>query len=340
MASIKDVAELAGVSIATVSRTINYPDRVKEKTRLAVEEAIVKTGYSPNALAQSFRRGKTNIIFVVIPDVGVPFFSEIVTGIRSVAAEQGYGILIHEAGRTDQDRAAELNQMLVSRQADGIILLASASPFGDDVISSTQKKTIPIVIGCETMSPRLSHHPSIHIDNIAAAKDATRYLISMGHKRIAFIYGEKTSLLTKDRELGYSAAMKAADLPISKGWIVEGQLTVDGAIHATRMLLNHPDRPTAIFCANDEMALGALHEVRKSGMRVPEDISIVGFDDIRFAEIAYPPLTTVYQPAREIGEKTMYRICRMIDDPDAPRQSEIVSHKLIVRQSAGPPPKE
>lgn len=332
-ASIKDVARLAGVSIATVSRCMNFPEKVSDKTRLKVQAAIYNTGYSPNTLAQSFRRGHTNIIMVVLPSVGDPFFSAVMRGIRVAARAKGYSVIFEDTQfnkMTDDD----LGTMLVSNQIDGIILLASISPFGNEILSSNSKRSVPVVIGCETVSPELADFPSVHIDNISAAKEATNYLISQGHERIAMICGQASSLLTKDREYGYRVAMKKAKLPIEDGWILDGDLTILGARTATRNLMNHVYRPTAIFCANDEMAIGCIHEIKAAGLQVPGDISIVGFDDIRYAEVTAPPLTTISQPAEEIGERAMYRLSRCIDaEDDATLGPEIVPHKLVIRQS-------
>jgi len=294
--SIKEVARLADVSIATVSRCINSPEKVKEKTRLKVQDAILRTGYSPNTLAQSFRRGRTNLVMVVLPSVGDPFFTAVMRGIRAAAKAKGYSVVIEET-QLNTMTANEVDAMLVSKQTDGIILLASMSPFGTEVLSAKSKRRLPIVIGCETVSPELADFPGVHIDNVAAAKEATNYLISQGHARIAMVCGQKSSLLTKDRELGYRAAMKQSKLPIEDGWVVEGELTIAGARKATRNLMNHSHRPTAIFCANDEMAIGCLHEVKSLGLTVPGEISIIGFDDIRYAEVTDPPLTTIRQPA-------------------------------------------
>ncbi len=337
--SIKDVAELAGVSIATVSRCINQPDKVTERTRLKVQEAIVQTGYSPNTLAQSFRRGRTNLVMVVLPSVGDPFFTDVMRGIHSAANAKGYSVVIEET-RFNTLTPDEIGAMLVSRQTDGIILLASTSPFGTDILSAKHRRRLPIVIGCEIISPELSNFPSVHIDNVAAAREATNYLLARGHERIAMIYGQASSLLTKDREFGYRAAMHDAGLDIEDGWVIAGDLTLKGAIRATRKLLNHEHRPTAIFCANDEMAMGCLHEIKSVGLAVPEDISVIGFDDIRYAEVTDPPLTTISQPAEEIGERVMYRLCREIEDGQTgAKQPELVPHRLIVRQSVGPPPR-
>ena len=335
--SIKEVARLAGVSIATVSRCINKPEKVTPKTRIKVQDAISQTGYSPNTLAQSFRRGRTNIVMVVLPSVGDPFFTAVISGIRGVARVKGYSVLIEEA-ELHKKTADEIGAMLVSNQTDGIILLASMSPFGNEVLSANSKRRLPIIIGFETVSSDLAGFPSVHIDNIAAAKEATNYLISQGHQRIAMVCGHESSLLTNDRELGYRAAMKQAELSIEDGWVVAGDLTLAGARKATRNLLNHGNRPTAIFCANDEMAIGSFHEIKSAGLQVPRDISIVGFDDIRYAEVTDPPLTTIRQPAKEIGERVMYQLCRCIEaGKGASSEPEIVPHELVIRQSVAKP---
>ena len=235
--------------------------------------------------------------------------------------------------------ADEIGAKLASKQTDGIILLASMSPFGTEILSAQSRRRLPIVVGCEKVSSALADLPSVHIDNVTAAKDATNYLISQGHEKIGMVYGQENSLLTKDRELGYRAAMKQAGLSIRDGWVTEGQLAINGARQATRKLLNHADRPTAIFCANDEMAIGCLHEIKAAGLRVPEDISVMGFDDIRYAEVSDPPLTTISQPAEEIGERVMYRLCKRIEEGrgNGDDETQIVPHKLVIRQSVARP---
>ena len=336
-ASIKEVAEIAGVSIATVSRCINNPSQVKERTRVKVQQAILTTGYSPNTIAQSFRRGRTNIIMVVVPSLGDPFFTDVMRGIRSVVAEHHYSIIISETNFNTMT-AEEVGAMMVSRQADGFILLASIFPFGNEVLARAEKRSQPMVIGCETISASLANVPSVHIDNVAAAREATDFLISKGHSKIAFISGQSTSLLTKDREIGYRAAMHKAHLPIENGWVVEGNLSIEGAGHACNQLLEHPDRPTAVFCANDEMALGCMHQIKKQGLSVPGDISVMGFDDIRYAGVMEPALTTIAQPARQIGEHVAIRLFKAIERGNQPNnQPVILPHKLIIRESVAAP---
>ena len=336
--SIKEVAKLAGVSIATVSRCVNNPEKVSDKTLEKVRAAIHETGYAPNTLARSFRRGRTNIVMVVLPSIGDPFFTGIMRGIRSVAKAEGYSVLIEET-QLNTMTADEIGAMLVSKQTDGIILLASTSPFGTEIMSAKSRRRLPIVIGCETVSPELSGFPSVHIDNVSAAMDATCHLLAEGHRKIAMLTGQASSLLTRDRELGYRRAMQEAGLEIADGWIIEGDMTLQGAIGATEHLLACEPRPTAIFCANDEMAIGALHAIRSAGLNVPRDISLVGFDDMRYAAVTDPPLTTIAQPAEEIGERVMYRLCREIDAPNGEQRTpDIVPHRLVIRQSVAAPP--
>ncbi|MEM7762654.1 MAG: LacI family DNA-binding transcriptional regulator [Pseudomonadota bacterium] len=335
--SIKEVARLAGVSIATVSRYINAPEKVSEKTREKVRTAIETTNYSPNTLAQSFRRGRTNMIMVVLPSVGDPFFEQVLKGIRTAAQAKGYSIVIEETQRNTMT-ADQIGAMLVSKQTDGILLLASLSPFGTDVLSANSQRRLPIVIGCETVSPELAKFSGVHIDNVAAGIDATAYLITKGHRRIGMITGQVASLLTQDRELGYRTALKNAGIDCPDGWVVNGELSIGGARHAMRALLEHPQRPTAVFCATDEMAIGALHEVKQAGMSVPSDISIMGFDDMRFAAVCDPPLTTIAQPAETIGERAIYRLCHEIEAGEtAVSEQEVLPHRLVVRESVAAP---
>lgn len=331
--SIKEVARLAGVSTATVSRSINSPDKVSETTRLKVEDAIGKTGYAPNRLAQSFRRGRTNLVMIVLPSVGDPFFTAVMRGIRAVARARGYSVVIEDT-QLNTMTADEIGAMLVSSQTDGVILLASLSPFGTEILSARSRRLLPIVVGCETVAPELTDLPSVQIDNIAAAAQATDYLISQGHRRIAMVSGQASSLLTRDRELGFRQAMAAAQLEVEDGWVVDGDLTIPGARAAMRGLLDHAHRPTAIFCATDEMAIGCLHEIKAAGLNVPADISIIGFDDIRYAAVTDPPLTTISQPAEDIGARVMNRLCAIIESGErTSSKREIVPHRLIIRES-------
>lgn len=336
MSSIKDVASLAGVSIATVSRYLSDPESIRGDNRQRVADAIKQVDYAPNALAQNFRRGRTGIIMVVLPSVGDPFFTDVMSGITRVASERHYRILIRE---TEMNTLSldEYSDMVLSKQADGIILLASTCPVTPLRSRPRNSRQAPIVLGCENVTPELGALPSVRIDNRAAARKATRHLLELGHLKIGFISGLATSELTADRERGFLAAMKRAKADVAPGWVVEGKLTIEGAAQATRELLAHPDRPTAIFCANDEMAIGCLHAIRSAGLSVPDDIAVMGFDDIRYAAVTNPPLTTIAQPAQLIGERTMLRILDAVDGIDIGSEPELVPHKLVIRESTAAP---
>lgn len=336
--TISTVAALAGVSVATVSRFLNRPESLSAKTRERVGQAIDTLDYSPNIMAQSFRRGRSNIIMVVMPRVGCSFLGDVLTGIREGISER-YSIVVAEANLRHQSYD-EVGAMLLSRQVDGLVLLATVPPFGTKLEEIGRGNRLPVVIGCEAISSELEQLPSVHIDNFAAAYEATRHLIDLGHRRIAFIAGPSQSLLTRDRERGFRQAMAHADLPVEAGQVVSAPVNNDGGAQAAMHLIGSDVRPTAIFCANDELALGVLHALQQAGVRVPADMSVLGFDDIRYAAIASPALSTVAQPANEIGRRVAARLIAAIEGgaADGPA-TEIVAHRLMIRQSTGPAPR-
>ena len=290
-ASINEVALVAGVSTATVSRFINTPDQVAEKTQLKVESAIRKTGYTPNTLAQKLRRGRSHHILVAVPSVETR--QEVLT--------------------TD-----EMNAVLDSKQADGIVLLNNMTYVADKLDLSTDPLRRPA---------------TIHIDNAAAAETMTQFLIEHGHRRIAMIYsGRKPSFV--DRERGFRAAMQQAGLDVPAKLVIDTENSLDGGREAARSLLNLDTPPTAIFCGSDELAIGCMHEVRTAGLRVPTDISVAGFDDNRYAAVSNPPLTTIRQPAESMGARIIEALCFALENEDVPTDvREVVPHQLVVRES-------
>lgn len=333
--SIKQVAELAGVSISTVSRCLNTPDSVKAATLTRVKEAIAAVGYSPNSLARNFRRGKTGLVIVVVPSVGVPFLEDVMLGINHAANDAGYSILVREMGYSSEPHNDYL-KILFSKECDGIILLASAMPFSD-VLMQRDELAIPVVVACENLSSQSTAAASVRVNGFEAAKEATEYLLQLGHRALAFIGGQPNSLLTHDREKGFLAALQTAGISSKVTSVVYCDQTIAGAARAARKLLTSAKPPTAIFCGNDEMALAAMHEAKSLGLNVPRDLSIMGFDNIRFAQIADPPLTTIAQPGFEIGERAMHRLSLMMSGENKTVMHETVHHQLIIRQSAAVP---
>ena len=330
MANIRDIAKLAGVSTATVSRTLATPEVVMPETRAKVEAAVRELDYRPNALASNLRKRRTQNIVVVVPYIHNPFFSGVVQGIEHVAHGHGHKVLLGES-QNNQQRLDTYADMLESKEADGLILLGALLPTSiARAVDAGEVPAVPIVMACEYF-PGL-RAPNVRIDNVAAAAAATEHLVQLGHKRVAMITGPSGNPLVKDRVKGYRLQMAKAGLTVPADYVARGDFSVESGYHAMQRLLALTHKPTAVFCANDEMAMGAIRAAREAGRRVPLDLSVVGFDDIRFAEYFDPPLTTIRQPHREIGETAM----RLILDVFAKRNaltSVVLPHALVVRGS-------
>lgn len=333
MVTIRDIAKLAGVSVATVSRTLREPEAVRPAKRDAVNQAIAEMKYVPNAIAQQLRRPRHEAVIVIVPQIANPFFSEIVQSIENIAHELGYRVLIGET-QGKQERLDYYAEMITSRVAGGLILLGSLLP---SVVRATVKAgkplPIPLVLACESYAGL--DCPNVAIDNVAAAHLAVSHLIAVGRKRIATITGPLVNSLGTDRLRGYHAAMLEAGLTPEAGWVVEGDFSIEAGNKAMRRLLDLPSRPDAVFCANDEMAIGAQQAIQEKGLKIPDDIAIVGFDDLRFGAFASPPLTTIRQPTSELGETAMRMLDAMLHNKPLAVQSVVLAHQLVVRNSSG-----
>lgn len=327
MATIRDVSKIAGVSVATVSRTLSKPDKVSAKTRKIVEEAILKTNYKPDILARNFRTRKSSTIVVLVPDIANPFFSRVIRGIEQTAQRLGYAVLL---GDTQGERSREITyaNMVKTSQADGIIQLDSHVPF-----EKNNKHGAPIVNACDCI--RDTDIPTIEIDNALAAQKMTEYLISLGHQNIGVITGPINSTITQDRLKGYQQALEEASIDFLFENIKLGDHSIQSGAKATLDLMNNKNPPSAIFCMNDEMAIGAIKQVKDMGLSVPDDISIAGFDDISFAKYFDPSLTTISQPAEEFGSKAMAMLYDIINKNDPVQKNTFLDFELIIRASTG-----
>lgn len=330
VANIRDIAKLAGVSTATVSRALSSPELVKPGTRARVEAAVRRLHYTPNAVASSLRRRKTENIVVIVPDIHNPFFSGIVQGIEHIAHLNDHKVLLGES-QDNQQRIDRYADMLDRREADGLILLGARLPTSVALaIASSAAPRLPIVTACEYVVGLRA--PNVRIDNVAAAADATEHLLKLGHRLIATITGPISNPIVKDRLKGFRQRMMRSNAALSSTYIARGDFGLDSGYRAMKGLLALTRPPSAVFCANDEMAIGAIRAIKESGRRVPQDISVVGFDDIRFAEYFDPPLTTIRQPQREIGETAMRLILGLFEKRSGPT-SVILPHTLVVRGS-------
>ena len=327
MTTIRDVSKIAGVSVATVSRTISKPDKVSAKTREIVETAIRETNYKPDILARNFRTRKSSTVMVLVPDIANPFFSRVIRGIEQMAQSLGYAVLL---GDTQGQRSREITyaNMVRTSQADGIIQLDNHLPFEDG-----NKISAPFVNACDCI--RGADIPTIELDNAAAAETMTDYLISLGHKNIGIISGPLSSTITEDRLRGYKKSLKKAGIEYIAENIIVGDYSIHSVAMATRDLMSSAQPPSAIFSMNDEMAIGAIRQVKNMGLKVPQDISITGFDDISFAEYCDPPLTTISQPAEEFGSKAMSTLYDIINQNELVQKNIFLDFELVIRESTG-----
>lgn len=328
--TIKDVAKLAGVSIATVSRALNGERRITETTRSTVERAAQQLGYQGNVLARNLRAKSNRTILVIVPNI-TAFFSGVLQGIEDELGPDYYVLL----GNTKNDRRREESflNLLLQRGADGAIVTSVRT--GSTQLLDLSRK-IPVVLACQYLEDPLL--PTVSVDNVRAAMEAATYLVNLGHRRIAHLAGPLDIVVSRDRVRGYSLGLAGAGLPSDPTLVKEGDFTYESGYERTRELLSQPGRPTAIFASSDEMAAGAIRAVQHQGLRVPQDVSVVGFDDTQIASIFDLPITTVSQPVGEIGRTAVRLLLRLKADPSGETTRIKVDHHLVVRQSAGPVP--
>ncbi len=296
--TIQDVARFADVSTATVSRALSCPERVSETTRTRISEAVRITGYTPNQSARSLRQRTARTILVALPDIRNPFFSTILDAIEREAASRGYGVLV--ANRfSSADSGRRMRDYFLSNRVDGLLLFDGSVDLEQLMMLTGDPAPVPLIVACEEI-PNAPFH-TVKTDNLHAAETATRHLIALGHSRIGHIRGPERNVLTGEREAGYARAMAAAGLAIRPEWMFAGAFDMASGQAAARRFLRLEDRPTAVFAANDESAIGFIAGLRQAGLDCPRDISVVGFDDLEIAANIWPPLTTMRQPSAALG---------------------------------------
>jgi LacI family repressor for deo operon, udp, cdd, tsx, nupC, and nupG len=333
--TIYTVAKRAGVSTATVSRVMSQPEIVSPGTRNRVLQAVEDLGYAPNSAARHLRTLRSGKLLVTVPDICNPFFALILQGIEDAAHRDGYAVLLGDT-QHDETREERYALMLRRKEADGLIFLGHRLPDAAQAfIRSIAPRCAPVVNSCE-FSTRLGV-PGVHIDNAKASADGMDHLYRLGHRRIAIVTGPLVSPLSRDRLRGVKARAKALDAEADLE-IVTGNFSIESGAEAADRLLSQPSRPTAIFCFNDEMAMGVLDMARQRGIRVPKDLSVMGFDDIRFARYVDPPLTTIAQPMRDIGETSVRLLLEIIQGRTTSPQSITLPHTLMIRSTTAPAP--
>ncbi len=331
--TIREIAVLAGVSIATVSRVVNGNGYVAEKTRHTVEGVIRDHGYTANRAARGLSSGRTGLIGVTVPRIHPAYFSLIVAGVADALYEHDMRIVLcptlHE-----HDREVSLLERLVHGTIDGGLLILPEESTGELRTLMTHGFRFVVVDPRRRIAGPV---PTVSAANSSGADEATRHLIDLGHSRIAAITGPHGWLATAERTRGYLAALAAAGIAPNPELVIESNFDVDGGRAAAATLLELSEPPTAIFAFNDQLAIGAMQAAFARNLRVPDDLSIVGFDDTAEAELVTPALTTLRQPLAEMGRMGVSLLTRLLDSRQLEALHVELETQLIVRRSTGPP---
>lgn len=331
MVSIKDIARAASVSHSTVSRALRDSPLVSAETTALIRKIAKEQGYTVSAVARGLVTRKTKTIGVVVTTIADPFVSEVVSGIEQTANDHGYSVFLADS-YADPEREVRVVQSFAERRVEGIVV--TASRVGTIYLEILSELKVPIVLINNQRRGEFMH--SVMIENVEASRQATQHLIDLGHRRIAYLGDQFGYQSDTERFAGYRQALEQAALPFLPELVVHGDGKPEGGVKAMEFLLGLPQAPTAVFCYNDMSALGALRCIHDSGLRVPADISLVGFDDLFFASYTQPPLTTVRQPRQRMGLLAMEILLKLMSGQDSTDTIEVPA-ELIVRESTAPP---
>ena len=332
--TIQDVAREAGVSTATVSRVMSNPGIVAATTRAAVEEAIARTGYAVHHSARNLRRQRTGSIVALVPNLANPFFSQILSGISATLSPRGYHLLIADTQDGPQ-AGGQLLHYLGHGVADGLILFDGTVERAHLEPGSGDRPLPPMVIACEWMEGLAL--PNVRVDNVEGARLAVDHLVGLGHRRIGHLTGPAGNVLTEARIAGTRAALGEAGLAVRSEWFFAGDFSLDSGAFAAGEWLAMAERPTALFCASDEMAAGFIGAVQAAGVEVPRDVSVVGFDNIEIAAHLTPALSTVRQQRTSIGVEAARMVLGCIEGAVTGAPELVLPVELIARRSSAPP---
>jgi len=332
--TIVDVAREAGVSYSTVSRVVNNNDHIRPKTREKVLNAMMRLGYVVNQQARSLRGGRSQVIGLLVPDVGNSYIGEIIRGIDAELDAHQYDLMLYTTHRRKVKESAYVST-ITRGMVDGLLLLLPTNVKA--YMETLQQQQFPhVLIDYQHVENNLSS--TVQATNWQGAYDATRYLIMLGHRRIGCVIGLQEIQSALDRLAGYRAALADAGLPEDPALIFPGEFVRPQGYAAANYLLNLSDPPTAILAANDLSAFGVMDGVLNHGLRIPEDISIIGFDDVPEAGHVHPGLTTVRQPLEAMGRTAVQLLFKRINNPDLPGERVEMTTELIIRDTCAPCP--
>ncbi|WIM38041.1 LacI family DNA-binding transcriptional regulator [Paenibacillus sp. PK4536] len=334
--TIKDVAKRAGVSPSTVSRVLSNHPRISHATSEKVREIMEEMGYHPNMMAKSLVSKTTKSLGVILPKPAEElflntFFMELIRGIVTQANRSGYDVVL-TSGASEKEEVDAVSRLVFGGRIDGAILLYSRQ--NDPVVDFLSDKEFPtVLIG---RSEQHANVLSVDTNNIEAAADATRHLIQLGHRRIGFVSGPSELVVSLDRMSGYRQALQEVGLPLRDDWIVEGEFLQESGYRAMSFFMNLPERPTALVVVDDIVSFGILRGLHELGYKVPDDISIVSFNNIALAELSTPPLSSIDIGIYHLGYTASQALIQAIrgDDHALLSQRHIVPHRLIVRESS------
>lgn len=331
--TIKDVAREAGVSVGTASQALRDSPAVRETTRRRVLAVSKRLRYQPSALARGLVTRRTHTVGLLISDISNPFFIRAVRAVEDAAQKNGYNVILCN---TDEDPSKETQylRVLVEKRVDGIILATTAGSL--QAVRDVRWRRIPLVLFDREL-PNVSID-TVKVDSVLGGRLATEHLLGLGHRRIAIIHGPVVRSTGAERLRGYLLALRAAGLRPEPALIREGNFKQDSGRELTRTLLEMSPRPTALFCTNNLMTVGAMQTLQERGVRIPTDLSLVGYDDMEWWMLTRPPLTTVGQPVYDLGREAMRLLLAQIEANSRRRpQRVILKPELLPRESCGPP---
>lgn len=332
-ATVRDVAKRAAVAPITVSRVLNNSGYVSAEVRARVEQAAAELHYVPNMLAHSFRSDRTHTLALVLTDITNPFWTTVARGVEDVASAEGFNVILCNTDENEAKQAQYLS-MLMRRRVDGVLLVPATS--SGDAVRALQAQHVKVVV----LDRRLS---DVAVDVVrgastGGARTLTDHLLQLGHRRIALLSGPENVSVSQERAAGYRQALEQANVAVDPALIRFGRFTVDSGDEMTRCVVSLSPRPTAIVAANNFIAMGALRALRNLGLRVPDDLSLVVFDDLPESYTGEPFLTVAAQPAYDLGKTAAALLLKRIAEPGADNPQEIVlPTQLIVRASTQAP---
>lgn len=330
MPNMKEIARMANVSLGTVSHVLNGSARVREPLRKRVLEAVDTLGYQPSQLARGLRRDKTDMIGMIIPDVTNPFFPAVVRGAEDVAFASGYRLILCN---TDNDHTKELTHLTALRTYLPAGLIVIPSSFSDLTTQAESYRKAGSAVVCVDRLPRQWNGDSVTVNNERGAYQATHLLIRMRHRNIAMITGPLHLTNARERLNGFKRAMQDAHIPVSPDYIQEANFDKQSGYSKSMTILRMLPRPTAFFAGNDMIALGVLLAIREMRLRCPEDISVVGFDNLDFAETTSPSLSSVHQPGYQLGATAARMLLDRVTGDAGPAKNCVLETELKIRES-------